>query len=62
MAELADATDLGSVALRHAGSTPVIRTKKSLAEASDFFIQAAGLVYHQRRLRRLCISPRRRRV
>ena len=40
MAKLADALDLGSSAARHVGSSPSIRTKKSLAlDSKGFFMQ-----------------------
>ncbi len=40
MAELGDATDLGSVATRRGGSSPLVRTKKDIA-----FRQGEGMSF-----------------
>ena len=52
VAKLADALDLGSSAVRHAGSTPVIRTDKKDVIFTSFFIfyPPLSINRHRRRL------------
>ena len=45
-ADLAHLVERNLAKVEVAGSTPVIRSKKSKPKGLDFFIQAAGLVYH----------------